>query len=265
MPSPKASLVICTTRPDAYATLMRSLHDQTEQDFEVITIDERGPLARLRNQGVARAQASVVCVIDDDTVCPPGWLAGVLDTFRRYPDVVGVSGPAIIPGEFRSNRQLFRSQLLTWGYERLFVDHPNVPGHVSQSGAVTLASASPTCAYEGPVDYLEACNMSWRTAALRGIGGFDEAYGDLGEWSEPDVAYRLRRHLVGTCHFTPAAALYHCPSRGGATVRRKSTRSRLDNLRLFHARWVPDTWRSRAYRAFVATYFAALEAGVLKP
>ena len=256
---------MCTTRRESYQALVTSLARQTEDNYELLTIPERGPLAALRNQGLRAAHAPVVCFIDDDTICPPTWLSGVLDAFRR-PAVVGVSGPAIITDYWRRNRHLFRYPALLDLYGRLFLDGNCVPGHLCRSGAPTTVSADTTCTYEGPVDFLEACNMAYKTDALKGIGGFDEAYRALGEWSEPDCAYRLRAAAPGTyCYFTPAARLFHQPARGVATLRRRHTTTRYRNYSLFAARWVKPCWRHTAYRAFLRTYFAAVEGGLVSP
>ena len=268
MSVPSASIIVCTTRPESYQALVASLQRQTEQAYELITIRERGPLAALRNDGLRRVHAPVVCVIDDDTVCPPTWLAGLLRVFEQHPEVVGVSGPAIIPAHWRANRHLFRYPWLTRLYTACFLDRDRRqrPGTVCRSGAVTLVSADADCTYEGPVDYLEACNMAFRTDALRAVGGFDEAYTELAEWCEPDVCFRLRALYPGrVCWFTPAARLYHQPARGGATVRRRKTRSRLANVLLFQARWVPPSWRRDAYQTFLRAYFLMVELGVVKP
>lgn len=263
---PLASVLVCTTRPESYAALVASLAHQTEVNYELITIPELGPLAALRNQGLRVARAPVVCVIDDDTVLPPGWLAGVLDTLRRHPEAVGVSGPAIIPPAWRIHRALFRHRGLQHLYTFLFLDGNRIPGTISRAGAPTTCAAEATCAYEGPVAFLEACNMSFRTDALRRVGGFDERYLALGEFSEPDVAYRLRAlDPRAVCWFTPQARLDHHPAGGVATLRRRETRTRLANYHLFAAQWVQPCWRHTAYRAFLRTYYALLGWRIISP
>src|SRR3990167_6587276 len=146
---PALSVVICTTRPACYAALLQSLAEQTEPNYEVITIDDRAPLTWCRNQGLSVARGAVVSVIDDDTLLPPGWVAGVLGAFQRHPHALGVSGPAIIPASHRANRQLFRYHLLHTWYAHLFLDGNRVPGHICRSGAPTTCSANESCTYEG--------------------------------------------------------------------------------------------------------------------
>ena len=259
--APKASVVVCTwNRPDSLARCLASLKQQTEQRYELILRPERGPLAVIRNRGLSVARGPVVCFIDDDTVCPPGWLAGVLAGFRHGADVIGVSGPAIIPEASRQHRDLYRWHGLRLCYERIFIDRPDLPGHISRSGAPTLASSDATNRYTGPVTYLEACNMSFRTNELRAVGGFDEGFQDLAEWCEPDVCFRLRQAFPGSvCWYSHAAGLRHEPSPAGATALRRGTGSRLANYQRFAERWVPPSPASRRYRTFLRTYYRWLD------
>ena len=110
--------------------------------------------------------------------------------------------------------------------------------------------------YEGEVDYLEACNMAFRTEALRSVGGFDETFGGIGDWSEPDAAIRVRMQTGGTLWFTPAARLVHQPALGGAMCFRQSDAfQRLANYRLFAARYGFHGYRHQLYQAFLTTYY----------
>ena len=255
--TPFAATVVIPSldRPVELAACVRSLQAQTRRDYELVILKERGPLAAIRNQGLRAAQGAVVCFLDDDVICPPTWLAGVLDTFQQHPDAVGVTGPALITPYYRQQRDLFRYPRLRGLYDRLFLDVPTRPGRICPSGAFTTAASEEDCAYEGPVDYLEACNMSFRNAALQTVGGFDEGYGGIGDWSEPDVCYRLRQH-GGQLWFTPAATLFHQPARTGAFALRRRTGARLRNYALFSRRWVRPHWRHTLYWGFLRTYYA---------
>ena len=197
----------------------------------------------------------MVCFIDDDTVCPSTWLAGVLGAFASA-DVVGVTGPAVIPQEYRSHRDLFRYRNLKRFYDWCFVDLPTLPGHLTRSGTFTTAASEATCSYEGEVDYLEACNMAFRTEALKAVGGFDETFGGIGDWSEPDAAIRVRRRTGGVLWFTPDARLEHHPALGGAMAfRGRDAWQRLHNYRLFARRYVRPTIRHAGYQAFLVAYY----------
>ena len=257
--TPLATVVIPTLdRSQELESCQKSLEAQKgvpHEAVEVILIKERGPLAQLRNQGLSQARAPVVSFIDDDVVCSPTWLSSLLRVFRESPQVMGVTGPAIIPESSRPNRDIYRFRSLTWAYTTLFVYPEYRPGHLTTAGTFV---PTPDYSYQGSVQFLEACNMSFRTEALKAVGGFDEAYGGIGDWSEPDCAFRLRQRYGNDClWFSPDARLEHHPSRGGAYLFRDAdARQRLDNYRLFASRWVPPTLRHRLYRAFLTGYYA---------
>ena len=251
-----ASIIIPTLdRPEALAVCLRSLDAQTEQRFERILIRERGPLAALRNHGLSQAHAPVVCFIDDDVLCPPTWLSSLLRVLRESSQVMGVTGPAIITPAWRQTRDLFKHKQLRKLYDWCFIDN-KLPGIISRAGTFNALAAEADCIYEGEVQYLEACNMSFRTEALRSIGGFDEAYKGIGDWSEPDACFRLRQATGKLLWFTPQATLFHQPSLAGPSrIRWKDSHNRLANYHLFSARWVPPCWQHVGYCAFLWSYY----------
>lgn len=247
--------MLCTfNRPQELAACQRSLDAQTRQTFTRLLLTERGPLARLRNQGLRQVTAPVVCFIDDDVVCAPTWLSSLLRVFRESPAVVGVTGPAVIPADYRRNRDLFRYERIGRLYHTCFVSPEQRPGHLTVAGTFV---PDPDYTYCGAVQFLEACNMAFRTEALNAIGGFDEAYGGVGDWSEPDVGFRLRqRYGNEALDFDPTVAVEHRCSRAGAYLLRVGeARQRLSNYHRFADRWVPATLRHRLYRGFLAVYY----------
>ncbi len=249
------SIVIPTLdRPQELDACLQSLKAQAVQNVQIILLTERGPLARLRNQGLSQAVAPVVAFIDDDVVCSRRWLQSLLRVFRESPSVVGVTGPAYISETYRHNRDIFNSRFAGL-YNRIFVGTQRLPGYLTNSGTFV---PTPDYSYHGPVQFLEACNMSFRTEALKAVGGFDEAYGGVGDWSEPDVCFRLREvYGPHSLSFDPSVALEHRPSRGGAyLLRRPDAGQRLANYRLFAHRWVTPTWRHYLYLAFLYCYYS---------
>lgn len=258
MAIPSLSVVIPTwNRPEALAACLASLNAQTNHAFETITITRRGPLAALRNEGLSRARAPVVAFIDDDILTDPRWMDSLLSVFQGRPAIVGVSGPAIIQERFRRHRDLFRHRHLKRLYDLVFL-HPDghLPGRITSAGTFTTASADADNTYEGSVDYLEACHMAFRTYALKAIGGFNEAYGGIGDWSEPDVAFRLRKRYGNQClYYSQAVRVEHRPATTGAYVLRDQCRARLSNYLLFARQWVSPSPRHTLYRAFLHGYY----------
>jgi len=126
----------------------------------------------------------------------------------------------------------------------------------TKSGAWTTGACNESCRYEGEVEFLEACNMSYRRDVFEQVGGFDEAYKGIGDWSEPDLSFRLRK-LGGRLLFVQGAKLYHLPSRTGAYKKRRGdSRNRLDNYYLFSKRWIKPYWKHTLYKLFLVTYYA---------
>lgn len=250
-------MVICTlNRPKELAECLESLHAQTPRVSEFILVTERGSLATLRNQGWRQARGSLVAFLDDDVVVAPGWVQGVLEGFQQS-SIVGISGPSQIPQIFRSQRDLYRYPTIRKVYDYLFVSLETRPGHLTQAGTFV---PDPDWSYEGPVQFLEACNMAWRTEALRSVEGFDEAYGGIGDWSEPDLALRMRRTFgERSLYFSPAVRVEHRPSQSGAYLYRGlDARQRLANYRLFSGQWVHPHWRHWLYHRFLEAYYLGI-------
>lgn len=258
----KASLILCTyQRPDDLARCLDALSKQTVQEFEIVQVHERGALAALRNHGARQARTPILCFLDDDVVPARDWLSSVLREFQD-PAVMGVTGPAFISELFRQHRDLFRYAYLKRLYDELFIPRHlrGLPGRLTPSGAFTTAAADPFCAYYGPVEYLEACNMSFRAEAFRAVDGFDEAYQGIGDWSEPDLACRLRARYGNSClRFTPDASVEHRPSLAGAYTLRRTVGARLDNYRLFSRRWVTPSVAHALYWGWLYAYYYAFQ------
>ena len=253
----KASIVIPSLdREDSLKLCLASLEEQDEQDTEVILLREKGELAKLRNEGWRKAKSDIVVFIDDDVVCQKTWLSGILRAFND-PRVGGVSGPSIIPLAFQGNRDIFRVKWAKVIYDKFFCEgKETLTGHITHSGAWTTGASLEDCVYEGEVDFLEACNQSYRKSCLEAVGGFDENYRGVGDWSEPDLSMRIRQSGYKLL-FTQGARLYHLPSKTGAYAKRLSDNTRYHNYRLFAKRWVKPCFKHWLYLRFLEGYFLA--------
>lgn len=255
---PLASVIIPTLgRRDSLHDCLESLWNQTYQDFEIIQVREEGELARLRNEGAKRSRGEYLIFIDDDVVCDPGWLQAIMHVFENRMDVAGVSGPSIIPSEFKRNRDLFKYGPIKWLYDLVFLEgRAYLPGHFTKAGAWTTGACDASCDYEGEIEFLEACNSAYRREAFEIMGGFDEAYRGVGDWSEPDLSFRLRRAGY-KLWFSRNARLEHHPSCSGAFKKRKSDSvNRMANYELFSSRWIEPCWQHNLYKQFMRTYYA---------
>jgi len=254
---PKVSIVIPSLgRGESLNACLKSIHSQTYKNYENIIVTEEGPLAEIRNKGAKQATGEIVTFIDDDVVCEPRWLESIVESFRRY-EVAGVSGPAVVPHEFRRNRDIFRFPTLKKIYDAVLLEgRQDFPGHITKSGTWTTGACDEGCSYEGEVDFLEACNMSWERSRFLAVGGFDEEFKGVGDWSEPDLAFRIRS--LGTkLWFSKDAKVIHKPSKSGAFKKRTTdSRNRLENYLLFAKRHVKPHWRHELYKLFLRAYYA---------
>lgn len=245
------SIVLCTYgRPESLNVTLASLARQTYKDFEVILITEKGNLSKLRDKGLRSATGAIVSFIDDDVYCPPTWLEGVIKGFGE--GVVGVTGPTTITRDYRGNRDSIAHERYARPLWRLF-GVSDKPGHLSPTGAPSMASNFEGCQYQGPVEYLECCNMSVKRKEALDVGGFDGAYEATAEWCEVDLALRLG--ILGELVFRQEAGLYHRPSKEGIYKSRLKTAHRWKNFLRFQNRWTRPTLRTYLYRGFVWLYF----------
>lgn len=253
----QASIIIPSYgRSDSLERCFRSLKSQTVKPYEIIVKREQGELAKIRNQGAKEATGEILVFIDDDVFCTRHWLSEIIQTFKTR-DVSGVTGPSIIPNSYRANRDIFRYEKIKAIYDSFFLEgRQSLPGHFTRAGAWTTGASNAFCSYDGEVEFLEACNSAYRTDVFRLLGGFDENFRGIGDWSEPDLSFRIRK-LGHKLWFNPRAALYHEPSRNGAFGKRKSDRgNRMTNYLLFSERWIKPCFKHSLYKLFLHSYYA---------
>lgn len=254
---PRSSIIIPTLgRNESLRECLESLWAQSDQDFEIIKVTEEGELAALRNQGARRARGKFLIFIDDDVICSPGWLQSIVSCFGVSADIGGVSGPSVITKTFRENRDIFRFHFYKWLYDIVFCGgRSDLPGHITKSGAWTTGASEESCSYEGYVHFLEACNMAFRTDVFRACNGFDETFKGIGDWSEPDLSFRIR--AAGYyLWFAGDARLEHRPDKSGAFKKRSSdSGNRLANYELFASRYVKPCFEHDLYKWFLRTYY----------
>ena len=247
------SVIIPTLgRSSSYEDCKESLHKQTNQDFEIVKVTEEGSLAAIRNLGARRARGQYLCFIDDDVVCSPNWLEALQRSFGK--GYSGVSGPSFITEEFRKNRDCFKFRAGCFGV--------HTPGTLSAWGQWSLEATKENCDYEGEVDYLEACNMAFKASDFWSVNGFDENYKGIGDWSEPDLCFRIRA-LGKKLWFARDARLEHRPSQSGAYKKRLVKCNRMENYELFSKRWIKHSVRHSFYKMMLRTYFNLKERGIL--
>jgi GT2 family glycosyltransferase len=164
-------LVIDDGSTDETAEIVR------EFDVRLVQTENRG-LSAARNLGLELATGEIVAYLDDDAYPDPHWLHYVAYAFRTE-EFVAVGGPNLPPpGE-------------DWVAEAV-ANAPGGPTHVLLS--------------DREAEHIPGCNMAFRTAALRSLGGFDPQFRSAGD--DVDICWRIQRAgwKVG---FHPAALVWH--------------------------------------------------------
>jgi GT2 family glycosyltransferase len=135
--------------------------------FRIIRLDPDESPAAARNHALALASHDLVAFTDDDCQPDPDWVHALVDSFAAGVDVV--QGRTVPDGS---------------------LEHPR---------AVSMQVESFSQLYE-------TCNVAYRAAALRAVGGFDEQIGFIGE----DIAAGWRvTEAGGQARFAHGAVVRH--------------------------------------------------------
>jgi GT2 family glycosyltransferase len=172
--TPAFSVVIVTLgrKTALLERCIRSLHNQTLHDFELIVVykhfpeplkplfdaypircvpDTASTVGGARNLGVQHAHSPLIAMIDDDAEAPPDWLEKIAATFQRHPSLVCVGGPHINP-EDESRTSLLRY------LEGSFLEAYLTNSYVNEAAVGKIAT----------------CNVTYRRVVFDQIGFFNE-------------------------------------------------------------------------------------------
>ncbi|MEM9009657.1 MAG: glycosyltransferase [Pseudomonadota bacterium] len=147
-------------------------------------------VARARNLALAHATGDIIAFCDDDAVPEPGWLAALIAPFED--PKVGAAGG------FVRGRNGVSFQWRGTAFDRTGTDSP-LP--LSADGPVALFPPE-----AGRFVKTVGTNAAFRVAALRAIGGFDEAYAFF--LDETDANLRLSEAGWWTA-VVPGAEVHH--------------------------------------------------------
>lgn len=253
---------------DTIEELQSVLRKYSQLKISVFEQEGKG-LTSARNTGLRYAKGDIVSFIDDDVIASPGWTREIHNTFFKSLTIGGVSGPTIIPEELLGNRDIlaFQNKIksnVLWKLIGKFYTHfvledsPYSVGKIFKSGAFSLGSnynESAKISSQIEVDYLEACNMSFRKDILDETGGFLPEYKGIGDWSEPDLAFRVARRGYRLV-FNPKAQVNHLISQQGVYGKRgNDSFQRMKNFVHFYYKWLKDNTISGAFRFGVNLFF----------
>ena len=258
---PKATVVICTlNREKQLSQVLSDLSLQNYKDFEIIISHTIG-ITNAMNQALNSAHGEIIIRVDDDVILPFNWLAEIMETFDKYPDAGGVTGPTIVPEHLRKNRDLFSfdklPQPLKWLYVNYFQEgNPYATAHMNKCGAFSLGSNFETALSAGfhECDYLESTNYALRTALVKAEGGWDPKFDGVCEYFEQDMVYKLKKK-GWKMYYNPAARMYHMVDKGGNFNARMDYISRLRNWCRFVCRYLGWNIHTISYLFFQIGYY----------
>jgi len=235
-----------------------------EKHFPIQWAEKEGGLIPQMNVAYQIARGKYAIRTDDDVIFSIGWLQGIIEAFESDENIGGVTGPTVIPKEHAQSRDLFyfekkfREGSLFWKvvgklYYGYFLEGtPYRVSHWCKSGTFTLGTNFDTALNEPiqEVNNLEACNWGVRRDLLVRVGGFDPIYSGIGEYHEPDAAFKIQK-LGYKLVFSPKAHLFHCPSVDGFYKDRPDSFPRIINFITFYFRHIRPNTLDKFVRFFM--------------
>jgi len=280
-------------RQEDIVSLLRALQIQSFKAFEIVVVEggdiektklvkerfndalfirlyaqkNRG-LVNARNEAWKKARGKIVALIDDDVQPSTNWLKELVKIFATANDIGGVGGPSIIPKEliFRrdlaswllSENSIIKTMVKTVHFKIFLGNEPFVINRFFDTGAFSIGSMIPRIIDKLDslleVDYLDASNMCFSKNILEEVGGFDCDFAGVGDYSELDLCFRVKKHGYKLL-FNPQAIVYHCPSEKGVFEMRSDTYYRSRNLLLFYNRYFHLNFKFILYLIFLCSYY----------
>lgn len=184
-PAPGEVIVVV----DHNEALEVDLRSRLPEAVRVIANQGAKGLSSARNTAVETSRHEVVVFIDDDALPAAQWLGGLVSAFAQ-PAVAGAGGQAVA----------------RWEQEQ--------PGWFPDEFLWVVGCSYRGQTAAGPVRNPLGCNMAFRAAAFRRVGGFDPAIGRLGTrplgCEETEFCVRVARELEGSeVVLVPGAAVTH--------------------------------------------------------
>lgn len=208
--------------------------------YRVVLNEDKGNFAINNNRAAALARAETLCLLNNDTELPPGWIMPMLDALHRFPDAGYVGNVQKIPATDRYDHFgiCFPPSLIPLHYGQHLVRRPAGTAHgFSRWGAVTAAC------------------VVIKKAVFDSVGGFDPAYINGGE----DIDLCLRLHAHGRWHYVAheSEILHH---KGSSPGRKDRNAANLARLKTIHGDYLHRTLVPRDARLAAISYLQTARA-----
>jgi glycosyltransferase involved in cell wall biosynthesis len=209
-PLPKVTVAVCThNRKNELKTTLGFLQQLKYPADEILVVDNacqeeirqlveqkfpgmrylpepRKGLNFARNRALVAAGNEIIAFLDDDTQPDALWVRCLAECFASYPNAGSVTGP-VLPSELETEAQDmfeqnggfcrgFTRRVLPWDRRRRFGFRLPLVAEATDAGT--------------------GCNMSFRTAILKAVGGFDPALdtgAPLPGGGDLEILYRIPR------------------------------------------------------------------------
>ncbi|HZH21042.1 MAG TPA: glycosyltransferase [Geodermatophilus sp.] len=163
-------------------------------------VEPRPGLSRARNRGLAEARGTVIAYTDDDVAVDPRWVQGLMRGFARRPDVACVTGLVATAGIDTSEEAYFDARAASWS-TRFEAELYDMAGDARDDVLYPYSAGV----------FGTGANVAFDTAALRELGGFDEALGagaPTRGGEDLDVFVRVLR-AGWALAYEPSAVVWH--------------------------------------------------------
>ncbi|NTV31261.1 glycosyltransferase family 2 protein [candidate division WWE3 bacterium] len=141
---------------DYLSSLQQSVLATRNVSFKFISLQANPGPAIARNRGIQIAQGDIVAMTDDDCVPPLNWLEKIDDGFKRYPEVIGVTGfqqahPKVLASNLIAQYERYQTREMYHAKDREIVGGWDVPAGVTN-------------------------NVAFKRSVLIEVNGFDEHF-----------------------------------------------------------------------------------------
>ena len=200
-------LIVDQSNDDKTKKFIKSIKDKEIRYY----YREKPSLTDARNFGATKAKGKILVFIDDDATLLNGYFQGIIDTFNKFPNAMGVSGFQKNTGRGLFDR-LFR--------KIFFLENSleNNAGVVSAYGAIYPSKLDKTIQSK----WLCGHDMSYHKDVFDKYKlKFDENLGGYALGEDFDFSYRVWKINKGGLYMTPKALMVHRFSSTSRTPTRK--------------------------------------------
>ncbi len=200
------------------------LSSLSKVNYHILLNQNKGNFAINNNRAAAIAKGDLLCLLNNDTELPSGWLQPMLEGLQRYPDAgfIGNVQRILATNRYDHFGVVFPPWLTPIHYGQHLKQAPKLDSPYSRWGAVTAA-----CVLIKKEVFLSA-------------GGFDEHYINGCE----DIDLCIRLHKMGYWHYVAhESEIFH--HKGSSSGRKKYNDA---NLRRFKSEWSEYLYSNLIFR-----------------